>query len=184
MDAATQTMIDNLHKNTGKSLDEWIKIVNAEKLQKHGEILKFLKENHGFTHGFANLVAHKALKSDAGSADDQDELVKKQYVGKESFWPIYEKIRTEIASLGKDVEFVPKNTYVSVKRKKQFAMLVPATKTRYEVGINLKGHPAEGILELESKSNAMCSHKVVVNHEEQITPELIDWLQRAYDAAG
>lgn len=184
MDQATQTMIDNLHKNTGKTLDEWIAVVAQEKLQKHGEILKFLKEKHAFTHGFANLVAHKALKSDAGSADDQDELVKKQYVGKESFWPIYEKLRKEIAALGKDVEFVPKNAYVSVKRKKQFAMLVPATKTRYEVGVNLKGHPAQGILELETKSNAMCSHKVVINHEEQIHPELLDWLQKAYDAAG
>ncbi len=107
MDQATQTMIDNLHKNTGKSLDEWIGIVTQEKLQKHGEILQFLKENHGFTHGFANLVAHKALKTDAGSADDQDELVKKQYVGKESFWPIYEKLSKEIEAFGKDVEFAP-----------------------------------------------------------------------------
>lgn len=184
MDQATQTMIDNLHKNTGKTLDEWIGIVVKAKLQKHGEILKFLKENHGFTHGFANLVAHKALKSDAGSADDQEELVRKQYVGKESFWPIYEKLKREIEALGKDVEFVPKNAYVSVKRKKQFAMLVPATKTRFEIGINLKGQPAQGILELESKANAMCSHKVVINHEEQITPEVIGWLKKAFDAAG
>lgn len=184
MDQATQTMIDNLHKNTGKSLEEWIAVVDSAQLHKHGDILKFLKENHAFTHGFANLVAHKALKSDAGSADDLDGLVKKQYVGKESFWPIYEKLRKEIGSLGNDVEFVPKNAYVSVKRKKQFAMLVPATKARYEIGINLKGQPAQGILELETKSNAMCSHKVVINHEEQISSELVSWLKKAYEAAG
>lgn len=184
MDPATQTMIDNLHKNTGKTLEDWIGIVEKEKLQKHGEILKFLKENHGFTHGFANLVAHKALKSDAGSADDQDELVRKQYVGKEAFWPIYEKLKSEIEALGDDVEFAPKNAYVSVKRKKQFALLVPATKTRYEIGINLKGQAPQGILELESKSNAMCSHKIVINHEEQLTPEVTGWLKKAYDAAG
>ena len=82
------------------------------------------------------------------------------------------------------MEFVLKNAYVSVKRKKQFAMLVPATKTRFEIGINLKGQPAQGILELESKANAMCSHKVVINHEEQITPEVIGWLKKAFDAAG
>ena len=116
--------------------------------------------------------------------DDQDELVRKQYVGKESFWPIYEKLKSEIEAMGKDVEFVPKNAYVSVKRKKQFALLFPATKTRYEIGINLKGQAPQGILELESKANAMCSHKVVVNHEEQITPELIAWLKKAYEAAG
>ncbi|TDQ18675.1 uncharacterized protein DUF4287 [Algoriphagus boseongensis] len=184
MDPAAQTMIDNLEKNTGKSLGEWIEIVQKEQFQKHGEILKFLKENHGFTHGFANLVAHKSLKSDAGSAEDVNELVKNQYKGKEHFWPIYLQIEKELKSFGSDVEFAPKNAYVSVKRKKQFAMLIPATKTRYEIGINLKGQASEGILEAETKSNAMCSHKVVINHEEQLSPEVFDWLKKAYLAAG
>jgi predicted transport protein len=184
LDQATQTMIDNLLKNTGKSLEDWIGIVREQKLQKHGDILKFLKETHGFSHGFANLVAHKALKTDAGSAENQDELVKKQYVGKEAFLPIFERLCKEIEALGDDVELIPKNAYVSVKRKKQFAMLVPATKTRFEIGINLKGASAAGVLELESKANAMCSHKIVVNQEEQITPEVISWLRKAYEAAG
>ena len=36
MDQAAQTMIDNLQKNTGKSLEEWVKIVQAQKFSKHG----------------------------------------------------------------------------------------------------------------------------------------------------
>lgn len=184
MDAGTQTMIDNLYKNTGKTLEDWIAIVTEEKLQKHGEILKFLKENHSFSHGFANLVAHKALKTDAGSAENQDDLVKKQYQGKKQFWPIYLQLIGEIEGFGNDVEFAPKNTYVSVRRKKQFALLNPVTKTRYEIGINLKGQPAQGILEAETKSNAMCSHKINVTHESEITDEVIAWLRKAYDSAG
>lgn len=184
MDPAEKTMLDNFHKNTGKSLEQWVEIVKKENFQKHGEILKHLKENHGFTHGFANLVAHKTLKSDAGSAENLDDLVQKQYKGKESFWPIYQKLTKEISTFGSDVEFAPKNAYVSVKRKKQFALLYPTTKTRFEIGINLKGQDPQGILEAESKSNAMCSHKIVINHEEQITTEVISWLKMAYEAAG
>ncbi len=184
MDAGTQTMIENLEKNTGKSLEEWIALVQSEKLSKHSEILKMLKEKYGFSHGFANLVALKALKTDAGSAENQDDLVKKQYQGKENFWPIYLKLLEEIEEFGSDIEFAPKNAYVSVKRKKQFAMLIPATKTRYEIGINLKGQPAIGILEAESKSNAMCSHKISATHESEITDEVIEWLKKAYQAAG
>jgi predicted transport protein len=184
MDAATQTMIDNLQKNTGKSLEEWIGIVAKQNLEKHGQIVKFLKESHEFTHGFANLVALKALKSDAESTENQDELVKNQYKGKEQFWPIYQKLSKAIMAFGKDVEFAPKNTYVSVKRKKQFALLNPATKTRYEIGINLKGQAPDGVLEAETEANVMCSHKIVINHEEQITAEVIDWLKKAYSAAG
>lgn len=184
MDQAAQTMIDNLEKNTGKSLDQWVAIVQTNPSQKHGEIVKFLKTDHGFTHGFANLVAHKALKSDAGSASGTDELIEKQYKGKEHFLPIFQKLKTEIAAFGKDVEFVPKNAYVSVKRKKQFAMLIPATKSRYEVGINLKGQEPSGILEIDTKSNGMISHRVVINHEEQYSKELVNWLKKAYEAAG
>ena len=184
MDAGTQTMIENLKKNTGKSLEEWISIIQSEKLVKHGEIMKMLKNKHGFSHGFANLVAHKALKTDAGSADNQEDLVKKQYQGKENFWPIYLKLLGEIEAFGNDIEFAPKNAYVSVKRKKQFAMLIPATKTRYEIGINLKGYPAIGILEADTKTNGMCSHKISAIHESEITNEVIDWIRKAYDEAG
>ena len=40
----TAKMIENLKLNTGKSLEQWITIVKAEKFSKHGEIMKFLKQ--------------------------------------------------------------------------------------------------------------------------------------------
>ena len=183
MDKATQTMIDNLHKNTGKTLEEWIGIVKMYNFAKHGEIVKFLKEQHNLTHGFANLVAHKANESDAGSAQDQDDLIVKQYKGKEHFQPIYEKLMNEIKSFGDDIEIAPKNTYVSLRRKKQFAILNPATKTRFEIGINLKGQEATGKLEAE-KANSMCSHKINISEISEIDNEIIDWLKKAYENAG
>jgi len=184
MDKATQTMIDNLHKNTGKTLEQWIDIVNKENFAKHGEIIKFLKETHGLTHGFANLVAHKAKGSDAGSAEDQNELITKQYQGKEHFKPVYQKIMSEIEKFGNDIEIAPKNAYVSLRRKKQFALLQPATKTRFEVGIILKGQESQGKLETISAANAMCSHKINVAGVNDIDGEVIEWLKKAYENAG
>ena len=70
-------MMENLHKNSGKSLQEWIKIVKKEKLGKHGEILKYLKENHSFTHGYANLVAMKSRGTDSGSVKNKNELIER-----------------------------------------------------------------------------------------------------------
>lgn len=183
MDKATQTMIENLHKNTGKSLEEWIEIVKTQSFEKHGEILKFLKEKHELTHGFANLIAHKAKGSDAGSAENQNDLITKQYQGKEHFKPIYEKLISEIMSFGNDIEIAPKNTYVSLRRKKQFALLNPATKTRYEIGINLKGQEPKGKLEAE-KPNAMCSHKINIADINDIDKEVLKWVKMAYENAG
>ena len=179
-----QTMIENLLKNTGKSLEEWIEITKREGFQKHGEIMKFLKGTHGFTHGFANLIAHKTLKSDAGSAEKVEDLISAQYKGKEHFLPLYQSLKKKIEAFGNDIEFAPKKTYVSLRRKKQFAILNPATKTRFEIGINLKGQEASGILQIESKSNAMLSHRIVINLDDQYSEELIDWLKKGYDAAG
>lgn len=183
IDKATQTMIDNLHKNTGKTLEQWIAMVNKENFAKHGEIVKFLKEKHELTHGFANLVAHKAKATDAGSAENPDDLVVSQYKGKENLKPIYDELMARIGAFGKDIEIAPKNAYVSLRRKKQFATLGPATKTRFEVGINLKGEAATGRLEAE-KPNAMCSHKIKISEIAEVDSEVINWLKKAYDNAG
>jgi predicted transport protein len=184
MDKATQTMIDNLFINTGKSLEQWIEIVNSENFAKHGEIIKFLKEGFGLSYGFANLIAHKAKGSDAGSVENQDELITKQYVGKEHFIPVYQKLMTEIEKFGNDIEIAPKNAYVSLRRKKQFALLQPATKTRFEIGIILKGQESKGTLEKINTANAMCSHKINVAGVNEIDGEVIDWLKKAYENAG
>jgi predicted transport protein len=182
MDKAAQTMIENLHKNTGKTLEQWIDIVKKENFGKHGEIIKFLKEQHGFTHGFANLVAHKANETDAGSAENQEDLISKQYTGKEHFKPIFDKLISEIQTFGNDIEIAPKNSYVSLRRKKQFAILNPATKTRFEIGINLKGQEPKGKLETE-KPNAMCSHKIKISEIKDIDIEVIEWIKTAYENA-
>lgn len=183
MDKATQTMIENLYKNTGKSLEEWIKLLLAQGDLKHGEQIKFLKENHGISHGFANLIAHKAKGSDAESNEDKDDLIISQYKGKEHFRPIYDYLISKISELGKDIEIMPKNTYVSIRRKKQFVILNPATKTRFEIGINLKTQAAEGKLVAE-KPNSMCSHKISIGSLNDIDEEVLSWIEKAYQNAG
>lgn len=184
MDKATQTMIDNLHKNTGKTLEQWTAIVKKETFAKHGEIIKFLKDTHGLTHGFANLIAHKAKGSDAESADNKDDLIEKQYKGKEHFKPLYDRLIEEIHKFGVDIEIAPKNTYVSLRRKKQFAILQPATKTRFEIGINLKGQSPKGKLEAINTPNAMCSHRINLADTNGLDTEVIAWLKSAYENAG
>lgn len=184
MDKGTETMIENLYKNTGKTLDQWIAIVVKEKLEKHGEVINFLKETHGLTYGFANLVAHRANGTDAGSAENTDDLIEKQYKGKEHLKPLYDRLMGEIQNFGRDIEIAPKNAYVSLRRKKQFAILQPATKTRFEIGINLKDHEPKGKLEAVNTPNAMCSHRINLADTKDIDSEIVGWLKLAYDNAG
>lgn len=63
-DEMAATMVANLRAKTGKSLDEWIVLAKTSGHAKHGGLVSWLKADHGLTHGYANLVAHKTFASD------------------------------------------------------------------------------------------------------------------------
>lgn len=183
MDKATETMVENLKEKTGRSLAEWKNLIAASNLSKNGEIVKFLKETHNITHGYASTIAMKVLGSDAASATDTDELIVGQYKGKEHLKSYYDLLISEIQQFDGEFEIAPKKAYVSLRRKKQFITLNPASKTRFEIGLNLKGVAAQGKLEAE-KPDGICSHKINLLSIEDIDGEVISWIKQAYECAA
>ena len=176
-------MTANIAEKTGQSLETWIKVVNKEGLSKHNEIIKFLKSKHGFTHGYANFVAIRARQA-VETSPSGDELVDSQFAGtKSDLRPIYEAIIAAVKEFGEDVEISPKKAYVSLRRNKQFGLIQPSTKTRLDVGIILKGYDPEGRLEAAGSFNTMCSHRVRITNIKDVDVELINWLDKAYQAA-
>ncbi|MGH9866650.1 MAG: DUF4287 domain-containing protein [Candidatus Polarisedimenticolia bacterium] len=184
MDQATATMVKNLEEKTGKPLAAWVALVKGLGPLKHGEIVKTLKEKHGLGHGYANLIAHSAGGVLSEGAAQGDDLVEAQYAGdKAALRPWYDKLAEAVCGFGPDVELSPKKGYVSVRRSKQFALVQPSTKTRLDVGINLKGVAPAGRLEASGSFNAMVTHRVRVEKPEAIDVELIGWLRQAYEKA-
>ena len=179
MDTALQTMINNMPEKTGKSLDEWKKILKAKAFAKHSEGVKFLKTEHGVTHGFANTIVTLS-KEENNSADD---LVTNQYKGKEALFSIYEKLLPILKGFGKDVTITPKKTSVSVIRKRQFVLIKPATKTRIDLGLKLPNKPTTDRLGNSGPFGTMCTHRVQITTIEDIDDELIGWMNEAYSNA-
>jgi hypothetical protein len=174
----------NIAENTGKSVSDWVGAVKASGLEKHGQIVKWLKSDHDFTHGYANLVAHRALQSSNLEADD-DDLVAAQYAGpKADLKPIYDRIIALAEGFGEGLEIAPKKSYVSLRHRKQFALVQPSTRTRVDLGINLKGQAPEGRLEASGSFNAMVTHRVRLEAPGDVDDEVAGWLQAAFDAAG
>lgn len=173
-------MEKGLIDKTGKGLKEWIEIVEKENFEKHGQIMKFLKTSHKMTHGFANFVALKTLKSDAGSFEEED-LIATQYKGKEALFAIYEKLIAEIKEFGSDIEIVPKKSSVSLITKKQFALIQPSTKTRVDLGIKIKDKEPKGRLENSGPFGAMCTHRVQITDVSQVDEEVMSYLKEAYE---
>jgi predicted transport protein len=183
MDKKTEaTMAANLLKNTGKSLDEWTQLVKTNNKGKHSQTVKWLKETYDLGLFFADLIVHKANGTDAGSFDD-DELVEQQYKGKEQLKPIFDQLLAQTLLLGDDVEVAPKKGYVSLRRKKQFACFKPASKSRFEIELIIKGQEPEGILEPITGAGAMCTHKIKIENIEQLNHDVLHWIKQAYHLA-
>lgn len=180
MDKALQTMINNMPEKTGKSLDEWKKILQKKSFAKHGEAMKFLKGEHGVSHGFANTIIHLSKENN----ESEDDLVTNQYKGKESLLPIYESLIKAVDSFGDDVVKTPKKTSVSIIRKKQFVLIKPATKTRIDLGLKLKDVPTNDRLQNSGPFGSMCTHRVQLTSKDEVDSELIGWMKEAYQKAN
>lgn len=179
MDKALQTMIDNMPEKTGKSLNEWKTLLKAKSFFKHSEAMNFLKKEHNVTHGFANTIVALSKEENKTPTD----LVESQYKGKENLLPIYESLLTVVKNFGPDVTITPKKTSVSIIRKKQFALIKPATKTRIDLGLKIKDKPTTDRLENSGPFGTMCSHRVKLTNVQEINSELKEWLKEAYKNA-
>ena len=183
VDEATQTQIRNIEAQTGQSLDELIQSGLATGMTKHKELQTFFSDTYGLTYGNANVLAIFARDRLKGAAGEEENFIDAQYEGKKAaLRPLYDELIAGVEAFGDDVEIAPKRTYVSLRRKKQFALVQPGA-GRVDVGINLKGVEPAGRLEKSGSFNAMCTHRVRVAGSDDIDAELLGWLRRAYDQA-
>ncbi|HLO98048.1 MAG TPA: DUF5655 domain-containing protein, partial [Fimbriimonas sp.] len=170
LDKAIQTQLDNIQKKTGKTLAELDATLKATGLTKHTELLNWAKTNLGIGHGDANtliiMLKRMAEPKPEGEVNPLDEI----YAGpKAPLRPIHEKLMAEISTWG-EFEIAPKKGYVSLRRKKQFAMIGPATNSRVEVGLNMKGVDPTDRLE-QRPAGEMCQYKVKVTDDSQVDAE-------------
>lgn len=176
-----QTMVNNMPEKTGKSLEQWFKLIKTKGLEAHGEIMKLLKGEHGVSHGFANTIAIMYRQQAAGGPGSAADLQAAYFSGtKAAMQPLYAHIVKTAQALGKDVELAPKKTYLSLRRNKQFGIVQVSAKDRIDLGLILKGIPAGGRLEAWG---GMCTHKVRLSSPADFDKEVQAWLKQAYNEA-
>jgi hypothetical protein len=181
LDKAVQNHLDNIQVKVGKSLDEIFAVFSASGFEKHGQIRDFAKTEFGVGHGDANALALHFLKRGEALAQSDDPLDELYAGPKAALRPIHDALMAKISGFG-EFEIHPKKGYVALRRKKQFAMIGPATNSRVEVGINMKGVPGTDRL-VEQAPGGMCQYKVKVSEASEVDAELFGWLETAFDAA-
>ncbi len=188
LDQARATQLRNIEAKTGHSLADLRKVIADSGLQKHGEIRDMLRSKFGLGYGDANSLVHFALQSDGQSAAEAsgaslDDLTTALYSGKkEALRPIHDRVMEEIKGLG-TFEIAPKKAYFSLRRRKQFAMVGPASKGRVEIGLNMKDVEATDRLN-QLPPGGMCQYRVYLSDPSDVDEELVAWVKIAYDHAG
>ena len=185
IDKAVQTQLENIQKKTGKSLVELAAIAKKSGLSKHGELRDMFKDKFGLGHGDANAIVHHILNlgdTRAAKAISMDAVLDEIYtVAKAAQRSIHEALMKHIHKFG-EFEIAPKKGYVSLRRRKQFAMIGPKTNTRFEVGINAKDFKKHQRL-AEQPKGSMCNYIVVLTDASEVDAELIAWIRSAYEQA-
>lgn len=178
--AATQ--LANIEAATGLTPAAVAELVREAGIDKHGQIMTLLKTEYGLTHGNANLLATLARERLAGGPASNGDLLAAQYAkGKAALRPILDEIVAMAQGLGDDVEVVIQKTAVSLRRRKQFAVVRAASASRVELGLNLPETPPD---ERIQPTTGMCNHRVDVPDLDAVDDAVATWLSQAYEHAG
>jgi Domain of unknown function (DUF5655)/Domain of unknown function (DUF4287) len=178
--AALATQLRNIETKTGKTLAQLRDLIAQSGLAKHGEVRSMLIERFALGYGDANTLAHAAKADTPAVGDDPLDAI---YSGaKAGLRPLHDALMKQLEKLGA-FDVAPKKTYLSLRRKKQFAMVGPATKEQIEIGLNAKSLPAHARLKA-LPPGGMCQYTVRLSSAAELDAALMAWVRAAYDAAG
>ena len=186
LEQAAHTQLNNIQKKTDKTLDELRALASKTGFAKHSQLRDYFKTELGLGYGDANALAHfvRTPAEPQGAKEmTHADMLNELYAGKKTaLRPIHEAIWPEVVKLGA-FEIAPKKKYLSLRRKKQFAIIGPATNTRVEVGLNVKDLPSNPRL-VEQPKGSMCNYIVKLSDPAEVDENLFTWIKAAYEASG
>ena len=192
--AATLSQLKNIQGRIGKSMAELQAAIAATGLAKVGEKRSWAMEHFKLGYGDANAVvlmmgktlpdldAPPGTSAAAPPVAEGDPLDAIYTGAKAHLRPVHEAAIAAFLAFGA-FEQAPKKAYVSLRRKKQFAMLGPATKDQLELGLNVKELPAHARLKA-LPAGGMCNYSLRLGSTAELDAPLLAWVRAAYDAAA
>ena len=188
--AMTQKWVAELKQKTGRSLDEWLRLMKKSGPKDEKARRDWLKTEHGLGTNSAWWLAERAegKGSEVGDPDTYLEAaegyVEKMFSGsKATLRPIYDEILRVGLRVGKDVKACPCQTIVPLYRKHVFAQIKPTTTKRIDIGFALGDMKAKGRL-IDTGGFAKkdrITHRIPLESVNDIDDEVKQWLKVAYD---
>jgi Domain of unknown function (DUF5655)/Domain of unknown function (DUF4287) len=190
--AMVQKSMAELKEKTGRSLKEWIALVQ-KKGPKDGKSRRaWLKTKHKLGMNRAGWIAERS-DGKGGDLDTPEvylkaavQYVEEQYAGpKEKLRLIFDELLKLGKSMGSDVKACPCKTIVPLYRNHVFAQIKPTTNSRIDLGFALthyKGKLPKRLIDTGGLAKKdRITHRIEITAVEQIDSEVKQWLKRAYD---
>jgi len=184
-----QATIAGLKGKTGRSLEEWLRLVEKSGPPTEKERREWLKANHGLGTNYAWWVAEISVgkgeeANPEGYLRAAGQYVEKMFAGpKAALHPIYEALLKTGRKLGRDVRVCPCQTIVPLYRNHVFAQIKPTTRTRIDLGLALKDirTPARLIDTGGFAKKDRITHRIEITAVSNIDDEVRGWMTKAYE---
>jgi predicted transport protein len=174
----------NLPEKTGRSIEEWVALVNEHGPAVRKDRIGWLKSEHGLGHVTASIIVGTADTPDGYRQPTAEELVASQYRGpKAGLRPIYERLAAMAAALGPDVVVDPRKSYVALRKPVQFGLIQVSTRDRVDLGLRLPAGTVETdrLRPAGSFGSGEITHRVGLTSLDQVDDEVAGWLRAAYE---
>ena len=189
--AMTQKWVAELKEKTGRSLDEWLKLIKKEGPPTEQARRDWLKEQQGLKTNSASWLAERSVGKGEELGDPEAYLeAAEKYVDemfsakKEHLRAVYNALLKLGLSMGKDTKACPCQTMVPLYRNHVFAQVKPTTQTRIDFGLALgdtKKTPKRLIDTGGYAKKDRITHRFEITSLNDIDDEVKRWLKVAYD---
>ncbi|MEP6570722.1 MAG: DUF5655 domain-containing protein [Acidobacteriota bacterium] len=188
--AMTQKWIAELKQKTGRTLDEWLRLMKKSGPKDEKSRREWLKTDHGLGTNSASWLAERAEGKGTEISDPYEYLkaaegyVERMFSGsKAGLRPIYDALLKVGLKIGKDVKACPCQTIVPLYRNHVFAQIKPTTTKRVDIGFALGDIKPSGRL-IDTGGFAKrdrLTHRIPLESCKDIDEEVNRWLKVAYD---
>ena len=172
--------IETAKKETGKTLEQWLKVIKTSGLSKQMEITNWVKKEHGLNHLQATLLAGLYLNDGKPVYQDEDNLLEARFAGAEEMKMLFNEVSKFITGSFPGTTLIPKKTYLSFTAKREFAA-VNIKPGEIRLGLDLGNEPFSGSVEKTKLRGPMprMSHMIVLTKSEQLKT-VKPWLEVSY----
>ena len=173
--------MDGLKGSTGKDLGAWMGILDEHGGTKRPEVIKWLKETHGFGHMNASLLAGIHANGGKPVYDSTDNLLDNQFAKAGDMRPLYESLIAFVLKNFPGATILPKKTYVSILEKREFGA-VNINPKELRMGLDLGDRAFDDTVGKAKLTGPMprISHMVTITEEGDMDGDLVGLLKESH----